>query len=209
MSELNLDKIRVIAIIGDPNSGKTNLAINFLREYVKSEGKREVFLYGYPKPIDGFKQIQTKDDLMRLKNSVVFMDELSRVIKTYDKRANTDLMEWLSFNGHKNNTLVFTTQLSQFITRGVEALIDCWAIKQIDVDMLKNGSKPKKILQKVADHRLTSLGLCLEKNEYVLFVSGGELGLNGVRSFKDQGVGKDWGDTKVDESDQSVGVVKE
>ena len=42
---IDLDKIRSLAILGQVNAGKTNLAFWYLKSY---KGKRKIYLFGYP-----------------------------------------------------------------------------------------------------------------------------------------------------------------
>ena len=187
--KLNLDNTDSIAVIGDRSTGKTNLVFYLLNNY---RGVRDVYLYGYPKKLPGFKRVSSWTDLLKLTDSIIYIDEVHRYIKLYDRRANIELMELLSFLRHENNTLIFSTQLSQFITKGVEASIQTWLIKRLDILSLKNGSKPKRILNEIADARITEKGMALENNEVISYDNLQEIGFNGIYTFSDQRIGKDW-----------------
>jgi len=186
---ISLDKVRSLAIIGEINSGKTNLAFYYMNTY---EGTRKKYLYGYPKEIKGYKNISTWGDLLKIKDGIIFMDEIQRFIKFYDTKSNTQLMELISLFAHKNNTLIFTTQLSQFITRGVEAFVDCWGIKRIDLETLKNGSKPKRIIQRLCCERKNDWVLDLEPDEFFEYSEKNEIGENRIKKFTFQNIGKDF-----------------
>lgn len=186
---VNLDKVKTIAILGDIDSGKTNLAFSFMNGY---KGERQKILYGYPKEMEGYKSLCCWTDLLKVKDSIIFIDEIQRYIKSYDTHSNYKLMEFISLLSHKNNTLIFTTQVSQFITRGVESFIECWAIKRISLDSLKNGSKPKRVIQRLDIPRKNKWVLDLEPNEYFEFSEINEIGENGIKVFEFQNIGKDW-----------------
>ena len=186
---LNLDVTDSIAIVGDRNTGKTNLAFYFMNRY---KGKRKKYLYGYPVKKEGYLTISTWGDLLKLTDSIIFIDEIQKYIKLYDRKANVELMEMLSFLAQQNNTVIFTTQLSQFITKGVEASIQTWCIKQLDVFGLKNGCKIKRILRETAHPRVTEKAVALNVNEFIAWDSTMPIGFNGMQTFTDQKVGKDW-----------------
>ena len=186
---VNLDKTKTIAILGDIDSGKTNLAFYFMNDY---KGTRQRILYGYPKEVEGYKSLCCWTDLLKVKDSIIFIDEIQRYIKAYETQANHKLMEFISLLSHKNNTLIFTTQLTQFITKGVEGFIDCWAIKRICLDSLKNGSKPKRVIKRLDIPRKNNWVLDLEPNEYFEYCERNEIGENGIKQFPFQDVGKDW-----------------
>lgn len=187
---MNLDNIKTLAIIGDTHSCKTNLAFYHLRQY---KGKRDIYLLGYPKKIDNFKEVSCFQDIFRIKNAIIFIDELQKYIKVYDRKANIELMELISTFKHNNNTLIFSTQLSQFITRGVEAFIDVWNITRMqDIAVLKNGSKPKRIIQNAMTAQRNNWGLFLDNGQYLQYGECLDLMYNGVFSFPNQNIAKDW-----------------
>jgi len=186
---VNLDKVRSLAIIGNMDSGKTNLMFYYGNSY---KGSRKKYLFGYPKEIEGYKSLFSWEDLLKVRDGIILMDEISSFIKVYDHKSNYNLMELISLFAHKNNTLIFTTQLSQFINRGVEAFIDCWAIKRIDLEMLKNGCKAKRVIQRLNYSKKNIWVLDLEQSEFYEYSDKNEFGENKVKTFPFQEIGKDW-----------------
>jgi hypothetical protein len=86
-----------------------------------------------------------------------------------------------------------TTQLSQFITKGTEAFVDTWCMTKIgDIQTLKNGSKPKRIVQTTLHPKCTSWALALSKGEFLEHCDSNPIGENGIKTFPDQGIKKDW-----------------
>src|SRR4030042_992254 len=121
-----LENNKPIAVLGCCNSGKTNLAVFLARQ----SNKPKMYTLGYPTKIDGFINLSSMDDLFQIENCVVFIDEIDRYIKIYDKKSNEQLYELLKFTEHNRIKLIFTTQISQFVTKGVKAFVPCWEIKQ-------------------------------------------------------------------------------
>jgi hypothetical protein len=186
---IDLDLVKSVCILGEVDSGKTNLGFWYLENY---KGKRKIYLLGYPKKVKDYINLNSFSDIFKLKDSIIFCDELQKFIKIYDRKSNYQLMELISLFAHKNNTIIFTTQVSQFVTKGVEAFIDVWAIKSQDLESLKNGSKPKRVIQRLSDYRRTDWFLSLEKNEYYEYSERNKLGQNIVKTFPDMGIKKDW-----------------
>jgi hypothetical protein len=186
---IDLDRIRSLAIIGNLDQGKTNLLFYYGNSY---KGTRKKYLFGYPKEMEGYTSLYSWEDLLKIRDGIILIDEINTFIKIYDKKKNYQLMELISLFAHKNNTLIFTTQLSQFINRGVEAFIDCWAIKRLDLETLKNGSKPKRIIQRLNYPKKNEWVLDLEQNEFYEFSDKNGIGENRVKTFPFQEVGKDW-----------------
>jgi hypothetical protein len=189
---MNLDEVSTIAILGDRHTAKTNLAVKLIRDYVKNGGQRKVYTYAYPKDL-GYEQIYTIGQLEMLQDAIVFMDELQKHIKFYQKRTSDSFLELLSILAHNRITLIFTTPMSQFITKSLDCFITGFIYTRIaDLDQLKNGSKAKRMLREFSTNRLGTRTLRLQNGEYLQIVDGQER-TNGVKAFENQNVGKDWG----------------
>jgi len=189
---MRLDNVRTLGILGDRDFGKTSIVFSLLKNY---KGTREIVLYGYPKNF-GYKQIHTLAELELTTNSIVFMDELQKHIKFYQKRMADEFLELLSVMAHNNNTLIFTTPMSQYITKALDCFIDGFVYVQIsDLAQLKNGSKAKRLLQEFSCPRISKRTLRLERGEYLQIVDGLEE-TNGLHRFTNPRIGKDWGDVK-------------
>ena len=190
---VQLDEVKSVAILGDIHSCKTNLAFHLLREYKKQGGKRQIYLVGYPKQVDDFKVISFFNDLFKLSDSILFIDEIQKYINIYDRRRVQEFVELISFFAHNNNTLIFTTCLSHFIPKRLEPYLDCLLLTKImDVKGLKNGGKPKRIIDNTTNPKCNQWSLSLLKGEYLEHSDLNESEDNGIKTFPNQGIGKDW-----------------
>lgn len=178
-----------IAIIGNTNTGKSNLLF-----YLASQcDTKKKYLLGYPIYVDGFTAINSIDDIRELSDCVLCIDELSKYFPIWQNKSNIALIEFLQFAQHNRVKLIFTTQLSQAITKQVEAFIGCWAIKKITMHSLKNGSMPKNILKYSIKHpNITGEFIKLENKEYVWYNTNGVVGENGIKEFPFMNIGKHW-----------------
>jgi len=182
---MKIDNYRTIAIIGDRNRGKTNLMFNLINNY---KGNREIVFYGYPKELE-YKQIYSLEELAQTTDSIIVMDELQNHIKFYRKATNDAFLELLAVLAHNNNTLIFSTPMSQFITKALDVFIDAIIYVNIsDMASLKNGSKAKRLLQQNSFTCINRWGVNLPIGKYLL-LSDYE---KGVYDFSFQNVGKDW-----------------
>ena len=187
---INLDKVRICAVIGDINSGKTNLAIYQLRQY---KGPRKVYTLGYPKQIDNFISLNKSSDINKLTDSFILVDELSKFYPTKGRHTNNDFLKLARIMGHNNNTLVFTTQLTPDLTNQMESFVDTFLITRMaDLRFLKFGSKAKYAIIDCADIRMTGQSLNLKQGEYLQSSDNSPIGEDGIKTFPFQQVGKDW-----------------
>jgi len=187
---INLDKCKLVAVQGDISSGKTNLAVYLLRNY---KGTRKIYTLGYPIQIDNFIPLANKMQLGMVQDGIIFIDELHKFFKMYDKNTSKEFIELVSLSAHSNNTIIFTTQLSQNLTKTMEAFVDGFCITRVkDLNSLKNGGKIKRVVENCADIRKTSWGLFLKPGEYLSSSDYDEVGEGGIYEFPFQGIGKDW-----------------
>ncbi len=187
---MDLDKINTLAILGDRNSAKTNLLIYLMKEY---KGEKKKYLLGYPKELEGFEHINTLNELSQLTNALVGIDEIQRVTPFYQKRANDILLELLSTMVHNDNTIIFTTCLTQFIVKALDGFIEGFCYTRItDLGSLKNGSKAKRRLLEFRHPKVNNWSLNLANGEYLEVIDNTDFGCNGIKIFPDMNIKKDW-----------------
>jgi hypothetical protein len=187
MKKEYLKNNKPVMILGNPHTGKTNLGVA-----LSKLSERKLYTLGYPKEIKGFTGLNYLDDIFKINNCTLFIDEIDEIIDFYDKRDNKKFRELLKFAWHNDIKLIANTQLSQFINKSCEALVPCWAITNIDMFGLKNGSKPKRIVKDTKHPCITSIGMKLELGQFIWYDDTAQAGENGVYKFPDQGIGKDW-----------------
>lgn len=196
---MKIDNNKAVAVIGDPSSGKTNLAF-----YLASQcTHKKKYTLGYPKKIDGFTQLSSVDDLAKITDCVLVIDEFSKYFPVWEKKSNEKLLELLQFAEHNRIKLILATQLSQFITKQCEAFIPQWAIKQVNVRRLKNGSTPSYVLKYIIkDRRVTKDFIKVKVDEFIWYNEQSEAGENGFHTFPDMSIGKDW--NNADNAEQNT-----
>ncbi len=193
---LDLDKIRTIGILGDRDQGKSSIMFDLANKY---KGTREIIFYAYPKESElkekinkPVRIIHTLNELELLTEAIVYMDELQKHIKFYQKRTCDEFLEILSTLAHNNITLIFTTPMSQFITKALDCFIDGFIYVRIsDMAQLKNGSKAKRLLQEFSSQRISKRTLRLNKGEYLQIIDGFEKS-NKVYRFENPKISKAW-----------------
>lgn len=197
-----LNNNHALAIIGIPHSAKTSLAVYIRR----TMPKRKAYALGYPEKLEGFMVLEDKEDINRISQCILFIDEISKYFPVYEKDTNKNLIEFLRFCEANKVKLVITTQNSQDFTKSVEALIPQWCIKQIIPRTLKNGSTARHVLKCCASPRVTKSYLNLDKNEYIFydnFVT--EPGVNArIYTFPDPKITKAWSRINSDKTEKNT-----
>jgi len=193
---MKLDKIRTIGIMGDRDFGKSSIMFRLAKNY---KGSKQIVFYAYPNKktlTDNFGEdvriIHTLAELELTTDSIICMDELQKHIKFYQKRMSDEFLEILSILAHNNNTLIFSTPMSQYITKSLDCFIDGFVYVRIsDMAQLKNGSKAKRLLQEFSSERISKRTLRLNRGEYLQIIDGLEE-TNGIHKFTNPNIPKDW-----------------
>lgn len=176
--------IKSIAVIGESSSGKTAISFRILGLYRKHT-KRDIYVLKHPKPylIEklAYKNLHNIEDLERIKKSVIYIDEPQLVLPFYNNNGNPRLAKLLSISRHRDNTIILSTSMSQYVTRMLEGQIDMYIVKDIEYSSVKQGSRVRKIIKDNAIIDVESFRLNVD--EY-LFYSRKFSEFNSKHNFK-------------------------
>ncbi len=166
---------RIVGLIGNSHTGKTNNLIYLIKEFKKANRKAGVVVYGFNKEsTDYLKKIgcETADSLEQLslaRNKLVCLDEFQR-LNLSDKRYKQVSQEFFDFIFHNNNWLILSSpNLSEF-NKMVCRRVDAWLVKELHVKDLVNGSKVKVVCNDYKGY-VKSLGRFNVGKGELLFIS--------------------------------------
>lgn len=158
-------KHRTIGVVGDTNSGKSSLILSLLLD-LKRNYKMPIYCLGVESNLEphlkgnGIQILQSKTDIldMKIKNSVIFIDEFSDLFstRTQDKELNK-LKRFLTRISHLNDFLIISTAQTGFWNKFICSLIKSYIVKQIEFQSLVNGTDLKtkiKNIKNTSDYRL-------------------------------------------------------
>ena len=177
-----LKDFRTIAIYGNTGTGKTALAYKIIEQF---KGKKKVFFMKHPKPNLikklGYANLLNLEQIENLRNCVVFLDEPQLYLNIYSRRSNFIIAKICSLCRQLGIILILSSSDTRIFSKHNEAYFDLWLIKDLDYDMVKNGSKIKKAIKDASI--LEPSGLKLENTEFILenrrFIE-----MNGKYAFK-------------------------
>lgn len=140
------NKSKVIAVVGHTGSGKTASCYNIM----DSCKGREKYIVDHPFPEalegTGIKNIPNVN-FEDVCDSVVWIDEPQLVFPKGEKKSNDALMMMCSLARQRDVTLLFSTSDTRWINRGMESYVDTWLIKNLDFNLVKQGSITQKIIK--------------------------------------------------------------
>lgn len=161
-----LQEIKSIAIVGESGTGKTALALDIVNSSIKP-----VYVFKHPKKELlrelGYRNLESFAHLENLNNIILFIDEPQLYIELYSNKANTTLGKVLSLCRQRDITLILATSDTRFITRGIESYIQVWIVKDLEYDLVKQGSMIKKIIKE--NTFIDPKGFKCNVNEFVFY----------------------------------------
>ena len=164
LTRKNLEKVKTIAIYGDTGSGKTALAYTIIELFNK-----KVYFLKHPQPeiIEkmGYINLTSLEEVERLQDCLIFWDEPQLSTAIYDKKANRIIANVCSLARQLDITLVIASSDTRVFTKHNESYFDLWLIKDVDFEMVKQGSKIKKAIRN--NSRFEPSGFRLEDDEFI------------------------------------------
>ena len=166
LTKENLKKVKTIAIYGDIGTGKTALAYKILEIIDKP-----VYFIKHPKPellkAFNYANLHSIEELERLQDVCIYWDEPQLTTSIYDRKTNSVIAKVCSLARQLNITMIISSSDTRVFTRHNEAFFDVWLIKDVDYEMVKNGSKIKKAIRD--NVKFDPSGFRLLINEYISY----------------------------------------
>lgn len=163
-------KNRVIGIIGDTNTAKSSLALTQLINLKKEKPNLNIYVYGVSPYLNkvlteqGLNIVFNAEDLLNLKNSVLFIDEVNQLFssRTRDKQL-TRMQRFFNRIYHLNNYVILTTAESGWYNKFTNSIISAWLIKSVSFDNLVNGTRIKETVKNLSRFSETCLELSINQ----------------------------------------------
>jgi len=157
----------IAAIIGDANSGKSNF-IYHLIEKLQSEHIFNLYTYGLRCDVVGANQIYSMDELERIKDSVILIDEFSSLFDLDDRRKKSQAERTMRLLYHNNN-IILLSGLPENFKKFISARISVVFYKSVTFEDFINGSSVKKNIMKYYGEKRGSSFLDLDKDECLIY----------------------------------------
>ena len=172
-----LKHVQILGIIGHNSMENLYTARYFASQY---DMEHKVLLSNNKK-LDGFKSIFSKEDLMFIENNTtLIVHDYQTIFPRDDRKSNIKLRELLDMVIDKNIMLILTSNSNTEVDRKTEMRVDAWIIRQLRIDLLRNGSIVKIALDEMKNHPdITSFGIRVLQDEFFFYdLYPTELGVN-------------------------------
>ena len=164
------DGVKVISIIANQNSGKTNMIYHLIDELTKLERKPNIYEYGLRIDLDNVEKVQSLIKLETIRDSVIFIDEFVDLFRLDDRR-NKLLVETTIRKIYHNNNILILIGLPENYNKFICGKTHLFGFKAVTIADLINGSKAKEIVMGYCGNERGNYVLDLPKNQ-ILFTDG-------------------------------------
>lgn len=155
------------AVIGDAHTGKSNLLYHIIYKLSKTHDFK-LYTYGLKYDLNGANKIYSLDELEKIRDSVIFLDEFYDLFDLEDRHNKIIAERTLRLLFHNNNIIILCG-LPENYKKFISAKIKVIFYKQCTFEDFINGSSVKKnVLKYHGSNRGSSL-LHLGKNECLIY----------------------------------------
>ena len=160
-------KPSIIAIVGDVNTGKSNLIYHILSK-LNNVGKFNLYVYGLRSELKNTQEIFSVDELEQIKNSVIIIDEVMSLWDLDNRRMKRQIEQSLRLINHNNNVLIVCGVPDNF-RKFLAGKIDIVFSKKVTFKDFVNGSRIKQIVLNYQGREKGNNILNIKVNEAILF----------------------------------------
>lgn len=177
-------KSRSIGIVGNPNTAKSSLVLNYLVDLRQNKPNIPIFVLGAEKSLhkylsaQGIDILYSTDDIldMHIKNAVIYIDEFSDLFDVRMASKQTHRIKRF-FNRivHLNNYVIISSAEVNFWNKFMCGLVQSFLIKSIDYLNLVRGTHLKRRIMNIAENT-SEYRLEIPAKEYYIMTNEDVLG---------------------------------
>jgi hypothetical protein len=147
---------RVVGVVGNSNSAKSSLVLSSLLELKSEFPRMKVFVFGVESCLrvylekHGVEFLYSMEDILdlKLRDSVIYIDEVGDFFSTSSKDKQSDRFKrFVNRINHNNCWVVMSTAEVGWFNKFACSLINCFLVKQIELDSLVNNTWLKRLVK--------------------------------------------------------------
>jgi len=165
MKEL-FNEPKIIGIIGDVDSGKSNLAYSIIKN-LREEFKFNLFTYGLREDI-GSQKIYSINELEKIEDSIIFLDEFFTILDLDDRTKKKQIEQTFRLLHHHNNVIVLLGTPDNY-KKFISSKINLFIYKRVTFEDFINGCSAKKNILNYNGAEKGNSVLGLNKDEAIIY----------------------------------------
>lgn len=158
---------RLIGLVGDADSGKSNL-LYWAIKALHSKFQFGLYTYGLRANVIGEKKIFSVEQLEKIENSIIIVDEFASLFDIDDRKQKKQIENTLRLIYHRNNVVLFCglpENYKKFIASKLQAVI----YKQSALADFINGSRIKAVIMNYSGDERGSAMLTMNPDKAIVW----------------------------------------
>ena len=148
LSEFVFDGVRIAALAGEKNTGKTNNLVYLLLDFHKANPDRQIVIFGFNEVTTKYlidkckaKVINRLEQLNYYKKALFVLDEAQK-LHLHDRRQRDiiDNITAMIYHEELDNYLLISSPQLRTFNRQVCSMVETWLIKTVKANSCANGS---------------------------------------------------------------------
>lgn len=160
-------KPSLVALIGNINSGKSNVIYHIIDE-LRRESEFELYTYGLKAKIPGAAEIWSLEELETIKNSMIIIDEALSILDLDNRSKKRQIEQTFRLLHHRNNVLLLSL-LPENCKKFIASKLDAIIFKKSTYADFINGSLVKRTLMQYRGPEAGSTLLDMDVNKALVF----------------------------------------
>ena len=160
-------KPNIIGLVADVHQGKSMLIYHII-ETIKTYYSASIYSYGLRLNVPNVQNIYSLSELEQVKNSVIFIDEMSSLFDLDNRKVKHQIENTLRLIFHNNNVL-FLCGVGENWKKFLSAKIEIIFYKKLTLSDLINGSRVKEMIMSYKGIERGTAILNLEVDKTLLF----------------------------------------
>ena len=160
--------IRVVGIIADPNAGKSNMIYHTIQS-LQERYNANIYTYGLRAYVPGTTTIYSVEELEKISNSIVFIDEFYSLFELTNRKKQEQVEKSLRLIYHKNNIMVLCGLPHNF-NKFISGMLNAIIFKQCTlVDFINRSYAQRVAFSYKNDAIMGQSTMSIPKDEAVVF----------------------------------------
>lgn len=161
------DEPKIIALVGDTDSGKSN-CLYWMLESLRKMGDFSLYHFGLRAEVDIGQKIFTVEELEAITDSLVIVDEVMSMWDLENRKRRQQIEACLRLIKHNNNILLLGA-LPENLKKFISAKIESWIFKKSTLKDFINGSSASDLVKSFAGEEKGSVLLNIPVDKALVY----------------------------------------